>query len=129
LSYNAGPGILPVVTSTKYLSAGPLTQIVLAKGLTEQHAFEARYFPSTVTGPATLNWTYTVDNVGNITRIDDGSTPRIYSYVDNLYFLQQGNGPWGTRSWTYDRIGNFRYDQSPPPQCVCRQSRVLGGCL
>jgi RHS repeat-associated protein len=32
--------------------------------------------------------------------------PRTYSYVDNLYFLKQGDGPWGTRSWTYDRIGN-----------------------
>jgi hypothetical protein len=47
-----------------------------------------------------------VDGVGNITQITDGSTPRTYSYIDNLYFLKQGDGPWGTRGWTYDRIGN-----------------------
>jgi RHS repeat-associated protein len=108
LSYNAGAGNLPVVTSAKYLSSGPLTQLVLANGLTEQHLFDARYFPSavSVTGSTNLNWTYTVDAVGNITQINNGSTPRTYSYVDNLYFLKQGDGPWGTRSWTYDRIGN-----------------------
>jgi RHS repeat-associated protein len=31
---------------------------------------------------------------------------RSYGYQDNVYFLTQGNGPWGLRSWTYDRIGN-----------------------
>ena len=108
LSYNAGAGSLPVVTSAKYLASGPLTQLVLANGLTEQHIFDARYFPSivAVSGPATLSWSYSVDGVGNIIQISDGSTPRTYSYVDNLYFLKQGDGPWGTRSWTYDRIGN-----------------------
>jgi hypothetical protein len=30
----------------------------------------------------------------------------IFTYQDPQYFLTQGNGPWGTRSWTYDRIGN-----------------------
>jgi RHS repeat-associated protein len=108
LSYNTGAGNLPMVTSAKYLSSGPLTQLVLANGLTEQHLFDARYFPSavTVSGSTTLNWTFSVDGVGNITQINNGSTPRTYSYVDNLYFLKQGDGPWGTRSWTYDRIGN-----------------------
>jgi RHS repeat-associated protein len=108
LSYNVGAGNLPMVTSAKYLSSGPLTQLVLANGLTEQHLFDARYFPRavTVTGPTSLNWVYSVDGVGNIKQITNGSTPRTYSYIDNLYFLKQGDGPWGTRSWTYDRIGN-----------------------
>jgi len=108
MSYNTGAGSQPVVTSAKYLASGPLTQLVLANGLTEQHLFDARYFPKTasVTGTTALTWNYTVDNVGNITQINDGTNPRTYSYVDNLYFLKQGDGPWGTRSWTYDRIGN-----------------------
>jgi RHS repeat-associated protein len=108
LSYNAGAGSQTVVTNAKYLSSGPLTELVLANGLTEQHLFDARYFPKTVsvTGPTTLTWGYTVDNVGNITQINDGTSPRTYSYVDDLYFLKQGDGPWGTRTWTYDRIGN-----------------------
>jgi len=108
LFYNAGAGSQQVVTSANYLSSGPLTKLVLANGLTEQHLFDARYFPKTVsvTGPTTLTWNYTVDFVGNITQINDGGPARTYSYVDNLYFLKQGDGPWGTRSWTYDRIGN-----------------------
>jgi RHS repeat-associated protein len=108
LGYNAGAGSQPVVTGADYLSAGPLTKLVLANGLTERHLFDARYFPQavTVTGSATLTWTYSVDNAGNITQITDGATPQTYSYVDNLYFLKQGDGPWGTRSWTYDRTGN-----------------------
>jgi RHS repeat-associated protein len=104
LSYNAGP----VVTSAKYLASGPLTELVLANGLTERHLFDARYFPSavSVTGSTALSWSYSVDAVGNISQINDGATPRTYSYIDNLYFLKQGDGPWGARSWTYDRIGN-----------------------
>jgi hypothetical protein len=47
-----------VVTNAQYLSSGPLTELVLANGLTEQHLFDARYFPKTVsvTGPTTLTW-------------------------------------------------------------------------
>ena len=29
-----------------------------------------------------------------------------FAYQDHLYFLTQGNGPWGNRAWTYDKIGN-----------------------
>jgi hypothetical protein len=58
---------MPLVTSAKYLSSGPLTQLVLANGLTEQHLFDARYFPSavTVSGSTMLNWTDSVDGVGS----------------------------------------------------------------
>jgi hypothetical protein len=31
---------------------------------------------------------------------------RVFGYRDFQYFLTQGNGPWGTRSWSYDKIGN-----------------------
>jgi RHS repeat-associated protein len=34
------------------------------------------------------------------------STTYTYGYQDTQYYLTQGNGPWGTRTWTYDRIGN-----------------------
>jgi len=29
-----------------------------------------------------------------------------FTYQDPQYFLTQGNGPWGNRTWTYDRTGN-----------------------
>jgi len=31
---------------------------------------------------------------------------RTYAYQEFQYFLTQGDGPWGTRAWTYDQIGN-----------------------
>ena len=51
-----------------------------------------------------------MDAVGNPTAITGSiaSTPysAAFAYQDNLYFLTQGNGPWGDRTWTYDKIGN-----------------------
>jgi RHS repeat-associated protein len=59
-------------------------------------------------GTALLDWDYTTDGIGNPTFIDDllGGVDRDYGYQDVQYFLTQGDGPWGTRDWTYDRIGN-----------------------
>ncbi len=31
---------------------------------------------------------------------------RSYGYQDVDYFLTSADGPWGSQSWTYDRIGN-----------------------
>jgi RHS repeat-associated protein len=106
LSYDAGAGSAPGVTSASDRSAGPLSSLTLGNGLTESHAFDARYFPVSIVVTEKVNWTYTVDGVGNPTSINDGTTNRVYAYVDQLYFLRQGDGPWGARSWTYDRIGN-----------------------
>jgi hypothetical protein len=80
--------------------------------LTETRSYGQRYQPEGIRldGTSTLfNWSYTVDLVGNITAIADvlnAANNRSYGYQDNVYFLTQGNGPWGLRSWTYDRIGN-----------------------
>jgi len=72
-----------------------------------------RYFPILITGAdgltTMLDWQYTVDALGNPISIADGLNAgqgRTYGYQDDQYFLTQGDGPWGTRSWTYDRIGN-----------------------
>jgi RHS repeat-associated protein len=99
---------LPIVTSTPsaptvYLSEGPLQILHLANGLTETHTFDQRYYPTSISAGALLNWTYTTDAVGNITAIAPG---RSFTYQDIQYFLTTGNGPWGPRAWTYDTIGN-----------------------
>jgi RHS repeat-associated protein len=102
----------PLVTAAGYLPSGPLKGLTLGNGLTEARAFTSRYFPSEVAlfGAADLlRWTYSTDSVGNILSIADALTPaagRTYAYQDFHYFLTQGDGPWGTRSWSYDRIGN-----------------------
>ncbi|HMB54977.1 MAG TPA: hypothetical protein VKU40_16795, partial [Thermoanaerobaculia bacterium] len=35
-----------------------------------------------------------------------GDVTKSYGYQDVDYFLGTATGPWGTQSWTYDRIGN-----------------------
>ena len=37
--------------------------------------------------------------------LDDDVT-KTYAYQDVDYFLAAATGPWGTQSWTYDKIGN-----------------------
>ena len=99
----------PLVTGSSYLPAGPLSRLTLGNGLTETRTFDNRYFPSGITLGGLLNWSYSTDAVGNILSITDtlnAANNRTYGYQDNHYFLTQGNGPWGPRSWSYDKIGN-----------------------
>jgi hypothetical protein len=108
------PGRLdqPLAASAGYLPSGPLKSLTLGNGLSETRTFTSRYFPSSIalTGISQLlNWTYSTDAAGNILSITDNLTPaasRTYGYQDIHYFLTRGDGPWGPRSWTYDKIGN-----------------------
>jgi RHS repeat-associated protein len=114
LSYSTANGAgacqgatLPIVTSspapTIYLADGPLQTLNFANGLTETHAFDQRYHPTAISVGTLLSLTYSTDAVGNITAIAPG---RAFSYQDFQYFLTVGTGPWGTRAWSYDSIGN-----------------------
>jgi len=38
--------------------------------------------------------------------VDTPPDLRLFEYQDGPYFLTRGDGPWGERDWTYDRIGN-----------------------
>jgi hypothetical protein len=110
LSYDAGSGVQPLATACSYKSFGPLTTLTLANGLTESHLFDNRYFADRIQVGSLLDWDYTEDAVGNPTQISGTILNQTYTasfaYQDNLYFLTQGNGAWGSRTWTYDRIGN-----------------------
>ena len=102
----------PLAAAAGYLPSGPLSSLTLGSGLTETRGFDERYFPSSIalTGLSQiLHWTYSTDAVGNILSITDILTPaanRTYGYQDVHYFLTRGDGPWGPRAWTYDKIGN-----------------------
>jgi RHS repeat-associated protein len=96
-----------------YKPFGPLASLPLGNGLTETRTYDSRYLPGTIqlTSPSTtlLNWSYTLDAIGNVTAITDqlaAANNRTYGYLDINYFLTRGDGPWGTRSWSYDKIGN-----------------------
>ncbi len=98
-----------LVSAATYKAMGPPASLTLGNGLSEVRASNARYFPAGLTVAGRLDWAYTTDAVGNVTAIADSLNPsgsRGFSYQDVQYFLTQGNGPWGTRSWTYDRMGN-----------------------
>ena len=99
----------PLVTAAAYKPAGPLASLTLGNGLAESRGATSRYFPSTLAVAGRLDWTYTTDAMGNVTAIADNLNPsgsRTFAYQDVAYFLTQGDGPWGTRSWTYDRVGH-----------------------
>jgi RHS repeat-associated protein len=98
-----------LVSASSYKPQGPLTSLTLGNSLTETHGYSTRYLPTSITVPSILSWSYSTDSVGNPTAITDtlnSSNNRTYSFQDYQYFLTTGNGPWGTRSWTYDKIGN-----------------------
>lgn len=105
----SGDGIvspIPLASAATYKPFGPLTGLTLGNGLTESRLFDPRYFPDRITVPTKLDWDYAVDAVGNPTQIADGGIARVFAYQDPQYFLTQGDGPWGARSFSYDKIGN-----------------------
>jgi RHS repeat-associated protein len=100
---------LQLVAGATYKPLGPLSGLALGNGITEIRSFDTRYFPAGIQVPGRLGWTYGTDAVGNILSITDtlnAANNRTYGYQDSQYFLTSGNGPWGARNWTYDRIGN-----------------------
>ncbi len=107
----------PIVTAAGYEPFGPLSSLTLGSGLTESRGFTARYFPGAITVPGRLDQRYTTDATGNIRTIDRavGVDRFLASYVYQTpqYYLTEGNGPWGQRAWSYDRIGN-RLSEGPP---------------
>lgn len=98
-----------IVTAASHRPAGPISSLTLGNGLTENRDFDSRSFPKGILVPSRLDWDYTLDAVGNPTAIADALVPannKTYAYQNYQYFLTTGNGPWGTRSWTYDKVGN-----------------------
>jgi RHS repeat-associated protein len=110
LSMQDGTGpVQTLVGASTYASFGPLSGVTLGNGLSESRAYNARYFPTGITVPGRLDWIYTTDAQGNVTVVTDNlntTGSRAFAYQDTQYFLTQGNGPWGARSWTYDKTGN-----------------------
>jgi RHS repeat-associated protein len=105
----AGGSAQAIVTTATYRPFGAVSSLTLGNGLTETRDYDSREYPERILVPGKLDWQYTVDGVGNPTAIDDGLAPandKTYAYQDYQYFQTTGNGPWGTRGWTYDKIGN-----------------------
>ncbi len=107
-----GEPLQAIVTASSYEPSGPLASLTLGNGLVETHTFDSRHHPDRITvagGSTLLDWQYSTDDEGNVTAITDLLDPannRVFGYHDVQYFLIQGDGPWGNRGWTYDKIGN-----------------------
>ncbi len=103
-----------LVDEATYLPFGPVERLDLVGTLKETHTYTSRYFPESIRVTSSssdkLRWDYTTDAVGNVTSIEQlapaPTVTRTYAYQDFAYFLSQGDGPWGTLSWSYDKIGN-----------------------
>jgi RHS repeat-associated protein len=98
-----------LVSASTYKPQGPLASLTLGNGLTETHGYSNRYLPTSIAVPSLLSWTYSTDDAGNTTAIADtlnSANDRAFAYQDPQYFLTTGDGPWGPRSWSYDKIGN-----------------------
>jgi RHS repeat-associated protein len=103
-------GTLSIVSESSYAPGGPLTSLTLGNGIVETRSFDSRYFADEIAAGSHLDWDLTLDGVGNPTGIagslNGTSSTATYSYQDYLYFLTGASGPWGSRTWTYDKIGN-----------------------
>lgn len=126
LALDASSATFPIVTAAEYEPFGPLVSLELGNTVVETRLHDDRYLPSRITAENTsknethLDWDYSVDEVGNVTEIDDlvGSEDREFAYQDVHYFLTcAGGGAWSTGAtcnpvasdplqWTYDKIGN-----------------------
>lgn len=99
----------PLAGAAAYEPFGPLASLALGNGLTETRTFDQRFFPQSIVVPGRLSWTYVQDKVGNPLAITDALVPansRTFTYQDPQYFLRGSTGPWGTETFTYDKIGN-----------------------
>ena len=117
LTYDTGGSPTTLVSGVSYRAGGPLDSLTLGNSLVETRTVDARYYPDRIQAGTLLDWDYTVDALGNPLSISGtitgggpfpASVPfsASFQYLDHAYFLTQGNGPWGNRNWTYDRIGN-----------------------
>ncbi len=109
-------GTTTVVSAASYLPFGPLTSLAFGNGTTRAMQFDNRYRPleNKLTGPSgtIADYTYTEDNVGNITQLHDAIDPsynRTFTYDDlsRLTSANTGASLWGTGSYTYDAMGNM----------------------
>jgi len=93
---------------------GKLKNLTFGNGMVTNYTYQPKNFylsnlkTTSSTAQLLQNFGYTYDNVGNIKRITDavGGANQTYSY-DDLDRLKQASGPYGTKAYAYDSIGNM----------------------
>lgn len=109
-------GGLTYLSGATYLPFGPETSLSFSNGTTQTRVYDSRFRiqRNTLTGPAgtIADYSYSEDNVGNITSIHDAldaSYNRDFVYDDLNRLTSANSGPslWGAGSYHYDSMGNL----------------------
>lgn len=111
LTQAASGGTETVLSNLVWTADGQLQSLDYGNGLAEARTYGQDGYLSqiAITGEAgsLLTRTYTRDTAGRITGITDGSAPRSETYgYDHADRLTSASGPYGTRAYTYDDVGN-----------------------
>ena len=95
-------------------AVGKPQSVLLGNGLTINYAYHPQNFLLTslqtrnATGQYLQNFGYSYDNAGNISAITDGVTGMDQTFAyDDLDRLIQASGPYGTKTYAYDSVGNI----------------------
>jgi YD repeat-containing protein len=111
---DSGSPSVTLASSVTYLPFGPLTGLtygnglVLTKTVTQDYLINALQVQDTSTSTTIVNRTHAFGDNVNLTGITDSlnsSRSESYVYTTNNK-LQEGDGIWGTLTWTYDGVGN-----------------------
>jgi RHS repeat-associated protein len=103
-----------LASSVVYEPFGPLSGLTYGNGLVLSKTFTEDYLADTIaaqdtsTSTVVVNRSYTFGDSINVTGITDSLTSarsEAYTYTASNR-LQEGDGIWGTLTWTYDGVGN-----------------------
>jgi RHS repeat-associated protein len=107
VSTQAANGLVsnPLITQVDYAPFGPPTRIVYANGSQWTRALDADYRIDSITAPG-IGYDYSLDAVGNITGIAQGTTSRSFEYDDLYRLAAMKQGPSVLEGFGYDATGN-----------------------
>jgi RHS repeat-associated protein len=107
VSLARGTWALPLVTQVGYQPFGPMSSIAFGHGQTLAKQWDRNYEPDAITSPA-IDYDYTLDDVGNLTRIQsaiEGEQRYGYDSLDRLESIREQNEAL-IESFAYDATGN-----------------------
>ncbi len=121
-AYDAGGQVSAMTGSTggtyvagiTYDAAGQVLQLTYGNGAVRTHTYQPTTLRlaslvTTKDGTTLQSFSYSYDNVGNITTLTDTRTPantQTFTY-DPLDRLESATGPYGSHSYSYNPIGNI----------------------
>jgi RHS repeat-associated protein len=97
-----------IITGIVYNTSGTVSSIDYANGIRTGKAYNDKGVLSDFNIGTLKQLSYTYDDIGNITKITDlldSSKTKTFTY-DALYRLTNATGKWGSRSYSYDSVGN-----------------------